>query len=516
MRVREIFPSLYFYMHLFKNRVEGYGYFLTARTLTKTPPFGINLRKKQKLKASKRKRGLYMLLTRDRAFYKNLFILALPIALQNLVTFAIGFADSVMISSLGDSSVSGVYMANQIQTLLQLSLGGIEGAILVLGAQYYGRGDTERVRKVAAIGMRLAFIFGIMLTFVCFFFPKGIISLFTDKLEIVDTGMVYLKTLCLSFPFFCITQSLIASLRSVESARVGLYVSVVSLIVNVFLNYLLIFGKWGFPELGVWGAAIATLVSRIAEAGLISAFFLIFDKKLSFKLSYLLALDKKLFSDFLKYGAPIFLGQLVWSCNVLAQSAIMGRQSAAGTVAALSVANTMHNLAYVVMNGMSNATGIITGKTVGQGEEEKMREYAKTVQILFLGLGLLTGTVIQLVKNPFISLYARLSPAAVRQARLLINVISVTIVGTCYQAACLFGLVKSGGDVSFVFKCDCFFVFLVVLPSALAATRLGAPPWLVYACLKSDQILKCFVAALKINKYRWMKNLTRSSASVVS
>jgi Na+-driven multidrug efflux pump len=169
----------------------------------------------------------------------------------------------------------------------------------------------------------------------------------------------------------------------------------------------------------------------------------------------------------------------------------------------------MNNLAYVVMNGASGAVGIITGKTIGAGKEEKMREYARTVQVLFVILGLLTGGMVQLLKMPFISLY-NVSEAAVAQAVSLLNVLSVTIMGTCYQAACLFGLVKSGGDISFVFKLDLFFVFIVVIPSAIITTMLGFAPWIVFACLKCDQILKCFVAVVKINSFNWMKNLTKS------
>ena len=148
------------------------------------------------------------------------------------------------------------------------------------------------------------------------------------------------------------------------------------------------------------------------------------------------------------------------------------------------------------------------GKTVGEGKETLMREYAKTVQVLFLALGIITGGSVFLIKKPFILLYG-VSAAAAEQAGYLINVLSVTMVGTCYQAACLFGLVKSGGDISFVFKNDLIFVFGVVIPSAIIATSLGAAPWVVFACLKCDQILKCFVAVVKINKFNWMKNLTR-------
>lgn len=449
-----------------------------------------------------------MLLTKDRSFYKTLIALAIPIALQNLVTFSVNLADTVMVGYLGDAAVSGMYMGNQIQTLLQVFSGGIEGAILILAAQYWGKRDTGSIRRIVSIGTKLSLAVGLVLTLVCACFPAGIIRLFTADPATIETGSKYLGIVCWSYVFFCITQSLIAAMRSVEIARIGLYVSTCSLFANVGLNYVLIFGKLGFPALGVEGAAIATLISRMLETAIIAGYVFLYDKRLGFQFSDLAVTDKLLLKDFIKYGMPIIAGQLVWAANMLASSAIMGRQTAAGAVAAMSIAGTVNNLAYVVMNGMSGAVGIITGKTIGAGLEDKMREYAKTVQILFLGLGLLTGAAVFLVKEPIISLYA-VSNAAVAEATRYINVLSVTMIGTCYQAACLFGLVKSGGDISFVFKNDFIFVFFVVLPSAIIATVLDAPAWVVFACLKCDQILKCFVAVVKINSFNWMKNLTR-------
>ncbi len=453
-----------------------------------------------------------MIMTKDRSFYKTLFVLALPIALQNLITFSVGLIDNIMIGALGDVAVSGVYMGNQIQTLLQVFSGGIEGAILVISTQYRGRRDTESIKKISSIGLRFAFIFGLLLTLVCFFAPRFVISLFTDREKIIDTGAVYLKIVSLSYVPFSLTQAEIASMRSVEAPKVGLWVSLVSLAANAFLNYILIFGKLGFPEMGVAGAAVATVTARLLELAVITVYVFFIDKKLGMKLSDLRSHDRELLRDFVKYGTPIILGQLVWAANMLSNSAIMGRQDADGVVTALSIANTLHNLAYVVMNGMSGAVGIITGKTVGEGKEKLMREYAKTTEVLFLALGLITGLGIFMLRDPFISLY-NVSPAAVSEAKLLINVLSVTSIGTCYQAACLSGLVKSGGDITFVFKNDAIFVFLIVLPSALTASRLGCAPWMVFACLKCDQILKCIVAAIKINRFDWMKDLTRGGTS---
>jgi len=449
-----------------------------------------------------------MIFTKDRSFYKTLILLAIPIALQNLITFSVNLADGVMVGALGDAAVSGMYMGHQIQTLLQVANAGIEGAILILAAQYWGKRDTSSIRKIVAIGARFSLLVGIALTTICAIFPKEVISLFTKDITTIQAGAEYLRIVCFSYVFFCITQSFIAAMRSVESARIGLYVSICSLITNVGLNYLLIYGKFGFPALGIKGAAIATVISRMAETVIIVLYVFVIDKKLKFKISDIFSSDNLLLKDFVRYGAPIIAGQLVWATNMLASSAIMGRQTAIGAVAAMSIAGTLNNLAYVVMNGMSGAVGIITGKTIGAGKEDKMREYAKTVQMLFLMLGIVTGAAVFLLKEPFISLYA-VSDAAKAEAVKYINVLSVTIIGTCYQAACLFGLVKSGGDISFVFKNDFIFVFLIVLPSAIIATVFGAPAWVVFACLKCDQILKCFVAIVKVNSYNWMKNLTR-------
>lgn len=449
-----------------------------------------------------------MLLTRDKSFYKNLLLLALPIALQNLVTFSVNLADGVMVGALGDAAVSGMYMGNQIQTLLQVFNAGIEGSILILAAQYWGKRDTASIRKIVALGIRFSIIAGIVLTAVCAAAPEQIIRLFTKDADTIRTGSEYLRIVCFSYLFFCITQSLIAAMRSVENARIGLYVSLCSLAVNVILNYVLIYGNLGFPAMGIEGAAIATLIARMIETAIILFYVFVYDKKLKFRFSDLLVTDKNLLHDLIKYGLPIVAGQLVWAVNMLASSAIMGRQTAVGAVAAMSIAGTINNLAYVVMNGMSGAVGIITGKTIGAGLVDKMKEYAKTVQILFVTLGLLTGLAVFLLRDPFISLYA-VSDEAVAEAVSYINVLSITIIGTCYQATCLFGLVKSGGDISFVFKNDFIFVFFVVLPSAIIATACHAPAWVVFACLKCDQVLKCFVAIVKVNSYNWMKNLTR-------
>lgn len=449
--------------------------------------------------------------TKDRSFYRSLVTLAVPISLQNLVTFAVSFADNVMIGSLGDDAISGVYIGGQLQSVLQMFVGGIEGAILILAAQYWGKKDTQSIRKVVSIGIKFALAVGLLSSLVAVLFPQWVIRAFTTEPGVIQEGAAYVQIVGFTYLFFSVSQVMIAAMRSVETARIGLYISCMALVINVCLNYVFIFGHFGFPAMGVRGAALATLVSRILEMCVGVGYVFFVDQKLRFGLKDLLHTDRQLLRDFIRYGLPVIGGQVVWAINSLANTKILGYYSA-GVIAAASITGMLHNLVYVWMNGMSSAVGIITGKTVGAGQYENMKEYSKTVQMIFLFVGLISGAAVFLARDGFISLY-NASPEAQAYSRQFINVISVTIIGTCYQAACLFGLVKSGGDISFVFKNDTIFVFLVVIPSSLLAMWLGAPPWVVFACLKCDQILKCFVAIVKINRYNWMKNLTRDNTS---
>ena len=205
------------------------------------------------------------------------------------------------------------------------------------------------------------------------------------------------------------------------------------------------------------------------------------------------------------------MGDVVWSVNLMASTRILGGFGASVLTAA-NTANTMNTLAYVAINGLASAVGIITGKTIGAGRTNLMKEYARTTQVIFLALGIVLGGLIFAFAGAFVSLYTGISAEAAAESLRFVRVLAFTLMGTCYQMPCLFGLVKSGGDISFVFKNDTIFVFLVVLPSALIASKLGAAPWAVFACLKCDQILKCLVAVVKVNRYDWMKNLTRAQA----
>ena len=440
-----------------------------------------------------------MLITKDTSFYKRLLLLSLPIILQNLVSVSMTLLDNFMMGRLGDVATSGVYTGGQIQQLLQIFTTGIEAAILIPSAQYWGQGDTERAAKTLSLGIKCAAVLSISVALVCTLFSNSVVSLFAKDEAVIGEGAEYLKTLALSFPFFAVTQSLVASMRSVENTKVGLYASLAALAVKAALNYPLIFGS---HSMGITGAATATLVARILEFLVMAFFVLKKDERINFSPKALLVGDKDVRNAFFGHAPVIFLAQLVWTANTLIYTTTMGKLGDSALVAGVGIANAMYSLVYVLANGVSSAVGIITGKTVGDARYGEMREYARKSELIALALGAFSFVTVFLTRDAFISIYS-VTPEAAAYARSLINVIAPLSVGTCYQLCALFGLIRSGGDTSFVFKNDLVFLALVILPAAIA-TRTGSPPFVVFAALKCDQILKCITAAVKLHRFDWM------------
>ena len=444
-------------------------------------------------------------LVKEKSFYKTLLALALPISLQNLITFAVNFADNVMVGRLGEIDISAVYMGRQVATVLQCLINGMTMAVLI--AQYWGKRDMAPIRHITVMGVRIAMYVGILYSAASFLFAPQILSVLTHDRDVVEAAIPYLRITALSFFFFCLTQAFLHALRGIENAKFGMRLSFLTLIVNVSFNYVLIFGKFGSPALGIKGAAVATLLARIAEFVAACIYIFCKEKNLALRPSSLVLRSPLLLRDMVRCGIPLLTGEVVWAINTFFQSAMIGRFDEE-VMAAFSITIMLSNLIYVWASGLASAVGVITGKTVGRGERERMKQYAKTVQVLFVAVGLFSALLILAIKGPFISLY-NVSDSTVDCAHTLMLVLSVVMAGTCYQMVGLAGLVKSGGDTKFVMINDSIHVFLVIIPATLLAIHLGAPVWVVFACLKCDQVLKCFVAAVKINRFRWMKKLTR-------
>ncbi|MEG0229870.1 MAG: MATE family efflux transporter [Oscillospiraceae bacterium] len=447
-------------------------------------------------------------ITSEKNFYKTFFSLAGIIALQNLIAFSVNLCDNLMIGAYSENALSGVALVNQIQFLLQMMITGIGEGMIVLTAQFWGKKDISSIKRTIPIGIKLAFIIGTGMFLTTFFFSDFVLSLLTNDTGVINEGVKYLKIICFSYVLFAITNTLISSLRSVETVKIGFVISFSTLITNICLNSLLIYGNLGFPKLGVEGAAIATLISRIIELIIVIIYTFLVDKKISLKFKDLLINDINLIKQYFKIGFPVFLSNTMWGIAMFAQTAIIGRLGD-GAIAANSISTTIFQITSVLGYGAASASAVITGKTIGENKIQKIKKYSKMMQVLYLLIGIATGVTLFFVKDFIISFYS-VSNETKALATQFICVMCVAVVGTCYQVASLTGIVRGGGDTKFVLKNDTFFMWLIVLPSAfLSAFVFNFPPIIVFICLKSDQILKCFVAFFKVNYGKWIFNLTK-------
>lgn len=446
-----------------------------------------------------------MVFTKDKKFYFDLKRLAVPMALGNLISFLITLTDSIVVGRLGDGATAAIFSGTLIATTLQMLIAGIEGGITLGISQYFGKGEREPIKRIFSLGVALILALGVLLFLPSFFMPGVITRSFGSASE---EGARYLKLLSVSFPVYALSGGIGAALRGVESVRIVTFSSFLAFVVNLSFDILLVFGKLGFAKMGVLGAAAATLIARIIELLVLVLYLFFKDGKIKISPKELLKMNKGISRDFFKYTSPIILGQIIWIINTLFSSYVFASFRSDAVLTGLSVANTLNSLAYISINGLSGAVGIIVGKTVGEGRVEKLREYAYTTEVIFLFLGIITSLALILVRDPFASLYD-ISPEAMKIAKSLITVLAFTVIGTAYQLACLVGLVRGGGDTAFILKNDAVFIFLFVIPLTLIALKLGAPLPLILLALKSDQILKCLPAAIKINRFGWVKNVTR-------
>lgn len=444
----------------------------------------------------------------DKAFYKRLFILAVPIALQNIISFAVGLTDNIMVGSLGEVAISGVYLCNQIQVILQMLVSGIGAALIVLAAQYWGRNDKESVKNIIGIAIKFAAVFAIIFFILVFFFTREFLGLFTNETVVIEEAVKYARVICFSYLLFCISNVINASLRCIGTVKVGLYLSLLSFLLNVGLNWVFIFGKLGAPAMGVKGAAVATLISRIVEFSCFLVYIRFKDKKLSLRFKELLNTNLVLVKDFFRYGFPVIMGDVFWGINMAVQGGIVGRLGA-DSIAAVSIANTIYSIFCVGVYGISSASAIIIGNAAGEGDLDKIKVYSKKLQVVFIAGGIVTGLLLYLAKD-YVLLVYNVSASTIDIASTLLTVLSVTVIGTAYQMSTLTGIVRAGGATHFVLINDLIFVWLIVIPlSMFMAFVIGAPTWIIFLCLKCDQILKCAVAVVKVNRYDWVKKLTK-------
>ncbi len=447
---------------------------------------------------------------KDSAFYKAFFTMTLTMAIQNLIVFGVNLADSVMMGAYSETALSGVGICNNIQFFLNMAASGVASGMTVIASQYWGKNEKKPIFRVSAVAMWISIAITLMIFAFAAISPELLIRLFTDKEAVIEQAVLYLDVIKYTYPLFTISTILLSILRSVETVKIGFYVSLSSFAVNILLNYMLIYGKFGAPEMGIRGAAIATLVSRAIELIVVVIYLLFIDKKLRMKLKDLFITDRQMFSDYFKTGLPLMMSSISWGIAMSIQGAIIGRLIESA-IAANSIATTIFQVATVICYASSNVACVLIGKTIGENKPlEIIKRRSKMLQLIFLAIGVASSAILLLTKNLIIDFY-NAAPQTVDITNQFIWVLCITIIGTAYEAPCLCGIVSGGGETSFVLKNDIIFMWLIVLPlSMLSAFVFKWPVVVTFACLKCDQVLKCGVALVKVNKFNWIKKVTRT------
>ena len=303
----------------------------------------------------------------ERSFYRSLLALTLPVALQNVISYSVNLMDTLMLGGLGEVALSATSLANQVFFIYTVAIFGVAGGAIVLCSQYWGKKDVDSICRVASLALRISAAAGLLFTLVLFLFPRPVMQIFTAEPAVIEAGASYLRIVSLSYFFYGVTSTFLVVLRSVETVNVSVAIYGVSFAVNVFFNYVFIFGKFGAPRMGVAGAAVGTVLARVAEFVMIIAYMLVWEKKIRFRLHMLLWPSGGLARDLVRYGLPVMLNELLWSVAISMHSVILGHMSS-DIVAANSICNVMFQMATSIILGVSNASAVLVGMLVGRGD----------------------------------------------------------------------------------------------------------------------------------------------------
>lgn len=444
----------------------------------------------------------------DRAFYGKFFAVYAALVLQNVVTLSVNLADNIMLGSYSEVSLSGAAAVNQIQFVFQQLIMALGDGMVILCSQYWGKRQTDPMKKIGAQAMQAALLVAVCLFAAVSIFPHGVLHIFTDEEAIIEEGMQYLNIIRFTYFFFAMTQILLAVLRSVEIVRIAFYLSMVTFCVNCGINFILIYGRFGAPELGITGAAIGTLVARVVEFFLLVGFINVKEENLHLNLKCFLKTDRVLCRDYIKITLPMFLVNGLWGLNTVLQTVILGHMTAAA-IAANSMASTVFLMVKSMAVGAASAASILIGKTIGEGNMDRVRQYSRTMQKMFVLIGIFSGILLFLIRIPILELYD-LTPATKEMANTFLIILSVVIVGMSYQMPTNNGIIRGGGSPLFVMKMDLISIWCIVLPLSFSmAFIVKASPAVVVCCLNADQIFKCVPAFIKANYGKWIRELTR-------
>lgn len=455
-------------------------------------------------------------LRQGRGFYRSAIALMLPMILQNLVTNCMALADSFMVGALGETELAAVTMANSVFYVLSFIIFGIQSGTGVLVAQYYGKGRLDAINRIMGMGYYVSLGLTALIALLAFFFPMQLMQLVTNNPDLWEPGAEYARIVGFSYVCMAFSGVYIAVQRSMENPGLGAILLTVSGALNILLNYMFIFGKWGAPAMGCAGAAVATLLSRVFEVLVVTGCFFR-SKRLPVKPGLMLRPGRIIAGDFIKYSLPVVLNEGMWSLAMSLYSIIMGHMpNSTPILAAYTIAGNIDRMAAVALFAAGNAAAVIIGRDIGCGDTKEI--YGKGVALNFvcfvtgiISMGILL-TIRATLLDGFIFPLMDISAEAGELAKMMLAFIAVVMPLRSLNLCNIVGVFRGGGDVRFGLICDIGPLYCVCLPAAaLCGLVFGLGITAVYVCICLDDFCKVFLCLPRLRSGKWINSVTRET-----
>ncbi len=454
-------------------------------------------------------------LRQPRGFYRRVLMLALPVALQNLITTSLGFMDTFMVGLLGSEEMSAVTVANAPLFIMQLLLFGLQSGSGVLISQYWGKGDRESINRVLGIGLYAALGVSSLFAALAFLAPQRLLLLVTDNARLVALAAPYLRIVGFSYVFDALASVYVGMQRSTENTLFGMAVFMASTTANTLGNYILIFGKLGAPALGVIGAAVATLLARALELA-ICLVYLSRNHRIPLVPPLIFRPGIAIFRNFAKFSAPVLANETLWGFGTSMYTVIMGHMDiSTDIIAAYTVAGGIDRVIIAAEFGLAAAAGVIIGKEVGMGNRARTLEIGKALALLSLALGAAICCVEQFlfwtVLRPFLLPLFHLSSTAAKLSTMLVCCFSANAPLNSFGTTVVVGILRGGGDVRKSMLIDLLPLWCFTIPLlALTALVWHAPIFVICVVMVSESLCKLPLGLRRLQTGRWVRDLTVS------
>lgn len=448
---------------------------------------------------------------KHKEFIPKLIAIASPIILQNFFSSSLNFVDVFMVGQLGEKEVAAVGIGNQIFFLFLMFTFSIASGVSIFTAQYWGKKDIKNIHSTLGIGITFTLAVSAFFTLAVILFPDTLIMIFNKDPKVIELGAQYIKIIALCFFVTSLSTIYAFVLRSTEHVKFPMIASVTALLLNTFLNYLLIFGKFGFPELGVRGAAIATIIARGIEFGILLTFTYIRKYPIATSLRNIFNYSKDMVKNYVKIWLPVMGQSMGWALGYTMYSIIYGNISTE-SIAAYNIACSVERICLMLFTGLGSACSIMVGNIIGAGEEYKARDYSKNFLFLAFAFSIVIAIPLIIVRANVVNLY-NLSDKSSLYLYYLLLVIACILLPRAMNITFHVGILKAGGDTLFSMIVDMGGIWLIGVPlAAVAAFIFKLPVYYVMAIAATEELVKMIAAYYRFFSNKWIHNLTKQAA----